>query len=93
MAKITKELNLEESDIGFGRRPSNDLIILSQNIDMVVNYDDVFAIKVDGCKIIAMGNNEALVMATYKSPERAREVLYKLISCIGLEHMYQLPKE
>ena len=91
---IAKELNLDgETSIGFGKKRDNDLIILSQKMDMVVNYNDVFAIRVSANKISVLGNNNEFVIGTYKTADRARQVLYDIISCIGLEPMFQLPKD
>ncbi len=91
---IAKELDLDrETNIGFGRKRDNELIILSQKMDMVVNYNDVFAIKVENRSIKVLGNNNEFLIGSYKTPERAQEVLYDLISCIGLEPMFQLPKD
>ena len=91
---IAKELDLDgETSIGFGRKRDNELIILSQSKDMVVNYNDVFAIRNQGKSISVLGNNNEYVIGTYKTPERAREVLFDIISSIGLDPMFQLPKE
>lgn len=90
---IAKELDLDrETSIGFGKKRDNDLIILGQKMDMVVNYNDVFAVRVENRQIKVLGNNSEYLLGTYKTAERAQEVLYDLISCIGLEPMFQLPK-
>lgn len=90
---IAKDLELDnETNIGFGRKRDNDLIILSQKMDMVINYNDVFAVKMNGNKILVLGNNQEYTIGTYKTAERAKQVLYDLISVIGLEPMFQLPK-
>ena len=90
---IAKDLDLDkETNIGFGKKRDNELIILSQKMDMVINYTDVFAVKMSGSKIIVLGNNQEYTIGSYKTAERAKQVLYDLISVIGLEPMFQLPK-
>ena len=91
---ITKELDLDkQTNIGYMKKKEKNMIVLSQAKDIAINYNELFAIKVEESKIIALGNGTEYCIGSYKSNDRARIVLFDLITTVGNEPMFQLPRE
>jgi len=56
------------------------MIIVNQNKDVIVNFDNIVGLQIEDNGIEAIFiNNDDLILAEYKTEERAKEVLQEII--------------
>lgn len=75
------------------------MIIVSQDRDKIINFDNITEIMVDESAIVISDDiymNYGEVIATYKTNDRAKEVLNEIIEIYGIAistMKYEMPKE
>ena len=59
------------------------MIIVSQNKELITNLDNVIGIQKDGKRIGAVFvNGDSLILAEYKTEERAKGILQEIVEAI-----------
>ena len=67
------------------------MIIISQDKNTVVNFDNIMTISQENGKVGVSTHDDFPTIAKYKTEERAREVLQEIIQCYADIEILKMP--